>query len=63
LDYRFFEVSKRELIFDVFEDELRQLHKAGFVHRDLRRLSNVGFDNNIQKKIAPFQRTGQAEYE
>lgn len=48
LDYRFFEVSKRELIFDVFEDELRQLHKAGFVHRDLRRPSNVGgmlFDN------------------
>ena len=48
LDYRFFEVSKRELIFDVFEDELRQLHKAGFVHRDLRRPSNIGgmlFDN------------------
>lgn len=48
LDYRFFEVGKRELIFDVFEDELRQLHKAGLVHRDLRRPSNVGgmlFDN------------------
>jgi serine/threonine protein kinase len=48
LDYRAFEVSKRELIFDVFEDELQQLHKAGFVHRDLRRPSNVGgmlFDN------------------
>ena len=48
LDYRFFEMGKRELMFDVFEDELRQLHKAGFVHRDLRRPSNVlgmTFDN------------------
>ena len=33
---------------DVFEDELRQLHKNGFVHRDLRRPSDMPgltFDN------------------
>lgn len=41
LDYRAFEFGKRELIFDVFEDELHQLHRAGFVHRDLRRPSDM----------------------
>ena len=41
LDFRAFEVGKRELIFDVFEDELLQLHKAGFVHRDLKRSSDM----------------------
>jgi len=48
IDYRAFEVEKRELWVDVFEDELKELHKAGFVHRDLRRPSNIGgltFDN------------------
>lgn len=40
LDFRTFEVSKRELIFEVFEDELKMLHKNGFVHRDLCRPSN-----------------------
>jgi len=33
---------------DVFEDELHQLHLAGFVHRDLRRPSDMPgltFDN------------------
>ncbi|MFT7450998.1 MAG: hypothetical protein ACI9VN_001720, partial [Patescibacteria group bacterium] len=35
LDYRAIEFGKRELIFDVFQDELYQLHQAGFVHRDL----------------------------
>ena len=48
LDYRSFEFEKRELILDVFEDELLQLHKAGFVHRDLRRPSDITgltFDN------------------
>jgi serine/threonine protein kinase len=36
------------LFFDVFESELEQLHKAGFVHRDLRRPSDMPgltFDN------------------
>lgn len=37
LDYRSYEVEKRELLFDVFEDELRQLHNAGFVHHDIKR--------------------------
>lgn len=48
IDYRAFEVEKRELWLDVFEDELKELHKAGFVHRDIRRPSNIGgltFDN------------------
>ena len=40
LDFRSLEVGKRELLIDVFEDELRQLHKAGFVHRDVRRPSD-----------------------
>ena len=48
VDYRSQEIEKRELWADVFEDELRELHKAGFVHRDLRRPSNISgdrFDN------------------
>ena len=48
LDYRAYEVEIRQLWLDVFEDELHQLHKSGFVHRDLKRPSNIGglaFDN------------------
>lgn len=48
LDYRSNEVEIRELWLDVFEDELQKLHRAGFVHRDLKRPSNIGglaFDN------------------
>ncbi len=48
LDYRSYEIEKRELWLEVFEDELKQLHTAGFVHRDLRRPSNIPgerFDN------------------
>jgi serine/threonine protein kinase len=37
LDYRSYEVEKRELLVEVFEDELKQLHKAGFVHHDIKR--------------------------
>lgn len=40
LDFRTLEVGKRELLLDVFEDELRQLHRAGFVHSHIRRPSN-----------------------
>ncbi len=40
IDFRSLEVSKRELLLDVFEDELRQLHQAGFVHRDVSRPSD-----------------------
>lgn len=39
--YRAYEVERRELWYDVFADELAQLHQAGFVHRDLRRPSNL----------------------
>ncbi len=39
LDYRSYEVEKRELIYEVFEDELKQLHTAGFIHHDIKRPS------------------------
>lgn len=48
LDFRAFEYERRELMVEVMEDELRQLHTAGFVHRDLRRPSDMPgffFDN------------------
>ncbi len=48
MDFRAYEYEKRELWLDVFENELRQLHREGFVHRDLRRPSNIlgeRFDN------------------
>ena len=41
MDYRSLEFEKRILLVDVFEDELKELHKKGFVHRDLNRPSNV----------------------
>jgi tRNA A-37 threonylcarbamoyl transferase component Bud32 len=47
-DFRAFEYERRELFLDVFEDELHQLHREGFVHRDLRRPSDMPgltFDN------------------
>ena len=40
LDFRSMEVARRQLVVDVFEDELQALHRAGFVHHDLRRPSN-----------------------
>ena len=48
IDYRAYETEKRELWLNVFEDELSELHKAGFVHRDIRRPSTLDgfyFDN------------------
>jgi len=48
MDYRAFEVEKREIWFSVFEDELHTLHKGGFVHRDIKRpaeLSGMPYDN------------------
>ena len=48
MDFRAYEYERRELWLDVFEDELHQLHKHGFVHRDLRRPSDMPgltFDN------------------
>jgi len=48
IDYRAHEIEKRALWFDVFFDEMEQLHKAGFVHRDIRRPSDITgqpFDN------------------
>lgn len=48
MDFRAYEYEKRELWLDVLEDDLQKLHKAGFVHRDLRRPSDMPgdkFDN------------------
>lgn len=48
MDYRAYEVEKRELWWEVYEHELQQLHSAGFVHRHIRRLSGLdghSFDN------------------
>ncbi|MBC7688845.1 MAG: hypothetical protein H7211_11770 [Aquabacterium sp.] len=48
IDYRAHEIEKRVLWLDVFFDEVDQLHKAGFVHRDIRRPSEIvglPFDN------------------
>ncbi len=48
IDYRAYEVEKRELWVEVFFDEMKELHNAGFVHRDVRRPSEISgqaFDN------------------
>lgn len=48
IDYRAYEIERRERWYEVFADELAQLHRAGFVHRDLRRpsgLDGLAFDN------------------
>lgn len=48
IDFRAYEVEKRQLWIDVFEDEIKQLHSNGFVHRDLKRpsgLDGLSFDN------------------
>ncbi len=47
-DFRAFELERRQLWLDLFKSELAELHKAGFVHRDLKRPSEVvgqPFDN------------------
>jgi serine/threonine protein kinase len=48
IEFRTYEVEKRKLWWEVFEYEIEQLHKAGFVHRHIKRssaLSGLPFDN------------------
>lgn len=48
IDFRAFELEKRELWAEVFEDEIKELHQAGFAHRNIKRPSDAGgmaFDN------------------
>ena len=48
MDFRAYEIMKRELWFEVFEDEVRELHSRGFVHRDIKRpdeLEGMLYDN------------------
>ena len=48
IGFQAYEIEKRELWVEVFEDELGQLHHNGFVHRDLKRpsgLDGLSFDN------------------
>jgi serine/threonine protein kinase len=53
LDYRSYEVEIRIMWLDIFEDELNELHRAGFVHRDLIRpsvFSGLAYDNILLTK-------------
>ena len=48
IDFRAYEIEIRELWIEVFESELHKLHQSGFVHRDLKRPSDIqglAFDN------------------
>lgn len=41
IDFRAYEVEKRELWLSVFMDEIGALHRHGFVHRDIKRPSTL----------------------
>lgn len=48
IDFRAYEVEMREIWFDVFEEQIIDLHAKGFVHNDLKRPDDIGgekFDN------------------
>lgn len=48
IDFRAYEVEIRQLWLEVFEHELHTLHSSGFVHRHLKRPSDIqglAFDN------------------
>jgi len=53
IDFRAYEVEMREVWFDVFADDLRALHQAGFVHRDLLRPSNLPGDRYDNILLTP----------
>lgn len=43
IEFRSFEIGKREIFFETFEADLKELHQKGFVHRDLHRPSSDRF--------------------
>lgn len=48
IDYRAYEVEMRQIWFDVFEEQIQELHTNGFVHNDIKRPADIGgerFDN------------------
>lgn len=50
-DFRQFETEIRSTMYNTLLEKLKELHKKGFVHRDIRRPSSTGgdaFDNIIQ---------------
>ncbi|MDR3628388.1 MAG: serine/threonine-protein kinase [Ignavibacteriaceae bacterium] len=50
-DFRQFETELRDSMFNAFLEKIKELHRKGFVHRDLRRPSSTGgdaYDNIIQ---------------
>ena len=44
IDFRAFEIEMREIWFDVFMEEIKELHEKGFVHRDIKRPSGISGD-------------------
>jgi serine/threonine protein kinase len=48
IEFRAYEFEIREVWIEVFEDKVSELHKSGFVQRDIKSLSNISglvFDN------------------
>ena len=49
---------KWEMWFEVFEDEINERHKNGFVHREIKRPSNISglaFDNILLTEVSELK--------
>ncbi len=53
VDFRAYEVEMREIWFDVFTESVHELHRAGFVHRDLQRPENLPGDRYDNILLTP----------